>query len=343
MTRRGRGTTGAAQRRVGPVTQRLSACIAAVALALTALLAGGGAGAAPATCRVGVYLTGLSPINFGDQTVQIDFYTWTRCPESVTAENARLAMVGANSEERSEVFEEARGGERYRYERVRATVRVPLSLRRYPFDTQRIPISMESSNATADDVRLTLDDDAVLWGSQCCMDDSVQIRDWVVRSAVARTDVRRFRTRFGYHSATQDLTSYPRVQVVVEIQREVLPYIWKVLLPLAIIIAMALQCAFWPLGDFDASTNVLIASLLSVVASHLTQRSELPNTGYLVHGDLFFMHAYLMLLLMLVTAGVIRRCAVSGREELAHKLQRIQRWAIPISTLVGWGLIGKTG
>lgn len=322
------------------VSFRLAAAIAAL---IGLLLVATPARAQPAQCRVGAYVTGLSPINFGDQEVHVDAYTWIRCPISVTPENMLLSVTGANEEDRGEVYTEDSASERYRYERIRATLRVPLSLRHYPFDTQRITLDLEGANATASDVRFVLDDDPVMRGSACCLDAGVNIPDWRVIRSRASAGVRAYPSRFGYTFGAQDAHAYPRFRVELTLQRQVRPYLWKVLLPLLIILAMALMSSFWPPDNLEATSNVLIASLLSVVAAHLTQRSELPNTGYLVTSDLFFVHAYLMLLLMLIVGTRAHLHDGAGRHEAARALQRRERVLVPVATALGWALVAALG
>lgn len=299
--------------------------------------------AQPAECRVGAFVTGLSPIDFGTQEVHLDAYAWMKCPSAVPTEHMTFSVVSANEEDRGEAYEENANGVRYRYERIRATLRVPLSLRRYPFDTQRIAIDLESSNATASEVRYVLDDDPALTARPCCLDDSVGIPDWRFVSVIPHTDLHRYRTHFGYVNATSDAQAFPRFRVEVIVHRQVWPYLWKVLLPLVIILAMGLASSFWPADNLEASSNVLIASLLSVVAAHLTQRSELPNTGYLVTGDWFFINAYFMLLLMLVVASRVNHLALSGHEHEALALQRRERRVIPVLAIAGWSLVIAVG
>lgn len=321
-----------------------SASWLALAAGLAALLVAAPVGAQPALCRVGVYVLSLSPVHVETADVRVDAIVWMRCPIAVTRENMALSIMGASEDRRAEAYVEESGGERYFGERVRATLRVPLSLRSYPFDTQRVRVVFEATNATVSEVHYALDDvDPTLRARPCCLDEAVSIPNWRIVSSVPRVGFHRYRTRFGYTFGQADAAAYPHFHVELTLRRDVRPYLWKTLLPLAIILAMAWLRSFWHPARIEAAASALSGALLAVVLLHLAQRGELPHTGYLVTGDLFFLHAYLMLLLMLAAVTRAHHAENAGEHDEALWLQRAERRVVPALTLVGWGLIALLG
>ncbi len=317
--------------------------LVALVCALVAALFTAPALAQPAVCRVGAYVLDLSSIDFGAQQVHVDALVWIRCPTSVSRENMVLSVMGAVAEARSEAYTEESDGERYSSERIRATLRVPLSLRRYPFDTQRIRLNLESTNATASEVRFAPDDDPVLRTRPCCLDEAVKVPNWHIESSVPMIGIHRYQTRFGYTIGQADAQIYPHFHVELTLRREVRAYLWKLLLPLAILLMIVFASSFLPPTRLEASSLVLIGALLAVVLAHLSQRNELPNTGYLVTGDLFFVHTYLSLLLLFAVTVRAHLAHASGEPDEALWLQRTARRILPVFVLGGWALVARLG
>ncbi len=293
--------------------------------------------AAPAECRVGAFVYGLSQFNVAAQTVDVDLYVWVSCPKGTDKEAMKLAVVGASNEVRDDLYEDDIDDRLYRYERIRATLRVAQDLRKYPFDLQKVFIDLESSRLSVDNITFTLDDDpAMVRRPKCCIDDSVQLSEWTITEVLPAAEVHAYETRFGIHDPTIKAQSYARLSIDIVAERIVAPYLLKVLFPLFLILAVAYLTWWFKPDDVDAVTSLLVTCLLAAVALHLAQATSLPNVGYLVMSDWFFLHAYAMLLVMLglFTAGY--RWSSSEQAERAVKLQRAARAVLPVLLVAGW-------
>lgn len=295
-------------------------------------------GAAP--CTVGVHVISLSQINIADRSAFVDFYWWVNCPKDAPADAFALAFISASQHEVIDTYREDVGEVTYQSQRVRGQLRVPLSLKRYPFDRQRLVIDLESQLPVADQ-RYELDkhDEALFAAPRCCLDREVSLPDWRIDSATASLESHEYATQFGYpgpHVAAE--RQFDRLRVEVLVHREVVPYVIKYLLPLLVILGVAFARCFWGADQLDASTAVVATSLLAVVALHLAHATGLPEVGYLVTGDLFFLHSELVLVLMLVMTVIEHRFAAS-RAELAERLLAWERRLIPLIVLGGWGAI----
>lgn len=314
---------------------------------LAAMLAAPGARAAApgvAVCKVGLFVLGLSQIHVAERTADADLYLWSKCPKKLAPEDAALTFVTASEESRSETYE-ARfdGGIRYRFERVRAKIRVPVSLRRYPFDEQKVTIDIEPTSGIQS-LRLVLDDDpAHARKPRCCIDGQVQLPDWEILESKAEILPHAYDTQFGYSSPDPKPSLYDRLTFTVRLKRLIAPYVLKVLLPLLIVLAVAYARCFWRVEEVEASVTVIVTALLSVVALHLSHATGLADVGYLVAGDLFFLHSYVMLLALLGGFLVENRWVRAARRPAAARLLRWEKLLYWPLVLAGWACVGYYG
>lgn len=221
---------------------------------------------------------------------------------------------------------------------------MPLSLRDYPFDEQRVWLDFESAWGRGD-LRLALDDEdaALLQAPLCCLDRSVSLPDWDLERAKASIDVHEYATAFGYPKGAGDNRHFDRLRLEVVVQRELLPYLLKYLFPLLVILAMAYSRCFWGPDQLDSSVAVVTTALLAVVALHLAHATGLPEIGYLVKGDLFFLHTDLTLVSSLIALVVEHRLDAAGRSEAAQRVLKWERRLFPVVVAAGWSVVFALG
>ena len=73
-----------------------------------------------------------------------------------------------------------------------------------------------------------------------------------------------------------------------------------------------------------------IAALLACVAFHTTQADNLPQVGYVVTADQFFMIAYAVVFLTLLQVVAEHTLFLMGNRTLAVRLDRIARGVYPV-------------
>lgn len=190
-----------------------------------------------------------------------------------------------------------------------------LDLRELPFDTQHVQIELESFQHQADEMTLTLAPADLRIAQQ------ISLPQWKVGQLTAKTT--------SYFNELYD-ENYSRATVTVELKRRYQFYIWQMMVPLVILIGVAFAVFFLPLQDLADRMNVIVASLLTIVALSYTLHSELPKIPYLTVIDWLFIIAYIFLGLAMAAMVWIRRLADRDLAR-AEKFDRIIRWACPIA------------
>lgn len=291
-------------------------------------------------CQVGAHVVGLSQINIAERSADVDLYFWTRCPKGTGQSEMSIALMNAKDIVEGDIYREDVGDVSYQSQRIQAQLKVPLSLKHYPFDKQRIVIDIEASwSRKFVAYILDPDDGPTKRKPVCCLDESVELPDWKIESVTAAVDTHRYGTSFGFPGQAEELKAFERLRLDITAHREVLPYFIKYLLPLLIILAMAYARCFWGTDQLDSSTAVVSTALLAVVALHLAHATGLPEVGYLVTGDLFFIHSELVLVAMLAALVLEYRLEKAGKPETAEKWASWERRLLPPIVVLGWGAI----
>ncbi|MBL9103501.1 MAG: hypothetical protein JNL82_21320 [Myxococcales bacterium] len=254
------------------------------------------AAAEPADVFTGAYAYAFSDIDLQAGTFHFDGYIWFRwrCDLLGEADFDFVLVNGAvDSVDAAPVNKSAGWCRQSR--RLRATMRAGYELHDYPFDQQLLTLRLEHRWYGTDRMRFVPDDGAIPAGAgprEAFLPRDVDINQWHILDVAHHAEPYHYETDFGSieKGVWDGLSS--RYTFAVRISRPFFPYILKVVMPLMIIVGMAfLAFAIRP-GRFDSKVSLLVTALLSTVALHLTQASALPEVGYLVRADVFFLISY---------------------------------------------------
>jgi hypothetical protein len=213
---------------------------------------------------------------------------------------------------------------RVEYERqLTVQIATELDLRKLPFDTQALQIELESFQHLAGAVELVLPPENLRITSR------ISLPQWQPRKLSAAVKPV-FREVYG--------ETYSRATVTLEVKRHTQFYVWQMMVPLGIVLGMAFAVFFLPPNDLSDRMNVIIASLLTVVALSYSLHSGLPKISYLTVIDWFFVLAYVFL--GLAMAGMVWISNVHARDEgRAARYDRMLRWAYPAAYLLASGIV----
>ncbi len=194
-------------------------------------------------------------------------------------------------------------GEAAYLERFSTTLQAPdFDFRDFPFDTQTFFVRVDLL--------------APLWLFVLReMDGYSQVgtrlgeEEWVVTS---------FQTQF----AESDVLGRPVSQFNFEFwaERHLEYYVFRILLPLAIIIAVSWILFF--LKDYAKRVDAAGANLLLFIAFNFTISNDLPRLGYLTFLDTLLISAFLVTAVVLVLAVYLRRQDMKGRKDFVARIDR---------------------
>ncbi|MFO0751494.1 MAG: hypothetical protein U1F43_38375 [Myxococcota bacterium] len=293
--------------------------------------------------KVGIYATAIPEIDIKSGTFTIDMYLW---------------MVYAGADETMEAFEIANGeilskallerttrdGKTYACWRIKATMHQHFSLNDYPFDRQHLEIHIEHSLLESSGLVYEPDvasyqrsgEPRARWGLRGDLEVAeydVVGTEWTTRDSIYQTD-------FGSPFSEKSQSVYSNAVFSIDVARSFLPYCYKILIPLIVILAMAYLVFFLPPDEIQSASGLAMTSLLTCVAMNITVSSNLPEVGYLVASDKFFICTYVLIFVTLAETVWTYGAFKAGHYAKAERIERIFRWGFPVAFLLAFAYLG---
>jgi len=284
----------------------------------------------PTTVSIGLRLIDVTDIRDVTQTITSDFLlikSWND-PRLVPFEGCRFDLdevwiphvdifnsgrVFTRLPRQVEVLKSGR----VRYvQRYQGALVFPYQAYRYPFDQHDIIISLLSIEYGTDDVELVIDNNYT--GRVTAYEFNVP--DWKIRGVSARI-VPQF---FDIHE--KDVSRY---DFHISVKRRSGYFIWKVILPLVLIVAMS-WTVFWvdPV-KFGPQIGTSTTSMLTLIAYQFLIGSTLPQLSYFTTMDKFIAGSTVLVFLALMESVATSYLVAKEKTELAQRLDRASRWAFP--------------
>lgn len=209
-----------------------------------------------------------------------------------------------------------------------ATVSTELRLRSFPFDSQSLMTLVRPLRSP--DQPITLVADPALCGL------SVQLAQWEplgLKASNARV------------VTLGSAPPLPEVRFDLRVKRRYKFYVWKVFVPLFVMVMIS-WTAFWiRLDDHYSQMTVALTTILTVIAFAFSISASLPKVPYLTLIDAFFLISYLFVFSAILEHVAIHNLLDAKRESTARRFRQSSRWLFPgayliINTVVIWRFAG---
>lgn len=251
---------------------------------------------APKTAQmvtVGFYPLNVYGVDPANSTFTYDGYIWFRWKGQI---DPTQTVEFTNAVDRSSLSKEflfetpqlAPDGSKYQIMRIESAFLKPFSLASFPLDKHDLSITLEDSLYGVD--RLIYDIDA----SDTSYAPGLAISGWNLSDWSHAKSVVDYSSRFGDRSVTQ-ASQYARISFSMNISRPESYFIWKLLLPLVVVI-----CGAWIallLNPVLTETRAALpaSALLTTVFLQQGYTASLPETGGLVLLDKIYVVAYILI------------------------------------------------
>jgi hypothetical protein len=123
-------------------------------------------------------------------------------------------------------------------------------------------------------------------------------------------------------------TPFARYVLEIEIARKPGFYLWKVFLPLVLIVALSWS-VFWMTDErFSNRSRISATGVLTIVAYQFAFAKDLPRIGYLTLLDQIMIGSFVLLAVTVVESLFVDRA--NGVDSLkAHRIDHTSRWLFP--------------
>ncbi len=261
------------------------------------------AGPEPAeVVTVGVYPTVVDDLNIAASTYDVVAYVWFKWKGPV---DPTEGLEFANASERQnfvqqKLFEAPRtlaDGSSYQLLQIHGRFFQPFSLIDFPFDRQMLSLVIADEINAAHRIVYVPD------LKESGIGANLQIPGWRLLGWHAEAGVQDYATHFGAPGLVEG-TRHPSLRFAIAIERPPSFFLWKLFLPL-LIVMFANWLAFLIKPDLvDVRTALTATALLTLVFLQKSYSDELPEIGTLVLMDKIYAVAYLLVIATL--AQVVR-------------------------------------
>jgi len=286
------------------------------------------AGGQPIQVTVGIYMFDLTKINDVGQNLTGDFGVVLRWvdPRLSHMEGCEIqtdnvwspGLVFLNSGRKfpgRPKMSIGPGGQVKYVQRYSGTFATYHILSDFPFDKQTFRISLLSFEWPEKDVQLVVNEKVT--GQR----KRLNISDWTIKGVEATIDRRynpgseRFNSRYDFDISAERIKAY---------------YLWKVILPLCMIVAMS-WCVFWinP-AQYGPQIGLSATSMLTLIAFIFATTNMVPRLGYLTLLDRFIVFSTTLVFLALVESLTTVYLVSKEKKELALRIDKMSRFVFPI-------------
>lgn len=293
-------------------------------------------GEGPTRVYVAIFLLDVDEISSPNQSFDANVYLEFRWRDR------RLAHSGPNEVSRSrvevwhpriqlvnqkkvwptfpDIVEVAPDGAVVYRQRVWGSFSQPLELQDFPFDRHVFKIQLASFGYTPGEVELVLDPDSVSGIAQ-----HLSVADWEILGWEAKP---------GSFEPAPGEQTLAGVLFTFEAERHIGYFVWKVILPLVLIVVMS-WIVFW-IDPTEKATqmSVAITAMLTLIAYRFAIGSNLPNISYMTRLDIFILASTILVFASLVEVTVTHTLATHQKLEQARAIDDWARWLFPVAFVV---------
>lgn len=245
----------------------------------------------PDTVYTGIYVTSIHDIDFKDKEYNINFWLWMKYknPDFDFLQNLEIPQAKTVSKSFSTV--DTVNGMIYILMKVQCTMKDSWKIENFPFDRQKLRISLE--NSQYDSQSLVFAPDTA--GKQ--FDPRFTLSGWNIDSFKVVIGTKAYETAFGDPSIDKPHTEYSAYKVRIGIKRDATELFWKMFLGMYVSFLIAYVCFYIHADNIDSRFGLGVGSLFAVIGNKYIIDSSLPESTTFtlvdtLHGlTLFFIFA----------------------------------------------------
>lgn len=302
--------------------------VAVIAVWLTPLVvpATAHADTGPDKVTVGAFIYDIQDIDLAADSFTADLYIWFRWKGPRVDPSDSIEPMNSNGTQNTSTSQtggvtgkqlypapiDMPDGSKYQAFRYQGVFSKKMSLERYPFDVQNLVIVFEDQNEDTRSLVYVPDSTPVE------ISPAVTMPGYQIGTPTLTVVAHEYPTNFGDVSAPNDL-KYSRIVIEIPVDRDPLPYMVKIILPILIVVLITSLIYILPARMEDARAGIGITAMLTIVALQWTTDSNLPSVEYLMMLDVIYI---VSLLYVLVAMGYTVLASRRNRHEMAEALTR---------------------
>jgi hypothetical protein len=253
---------------------------------------------APTAVTIGAYINDIHRINLAENNHYLDLYIWFRWPAGTDNPTQGIDFMNwtqASDHKSANLYDPPLpqpGGNLYTVLHHQGAFANKFSLENYPFDRQVLKVEIEDSQFATNQRIFVADSTPVI------LDPVIHLPGYEFGKPLLTVTPNRYGTNFGDLSNPEPAT-YSRATILIPVTRPWISGIFKVLLPISLILISAILSLAVRPDHVEARIGLGITALLTMVALQFTSSAGLPEVSYLMLIDKVYIGSYLVIISVL--------------------------------------------
>lgn len=209
------------------------------------------------------------------------------------------------------------------------TLETPMRLEPFPFDTQTLQARMVAFGNDSDQVLLEVNERMLGATEEHVKNDKlVNMAEW----RLLNLDMV---TRLSGHRFYGEVKPVSELLFTITLQRESASVVWKVILPL-IILVLLMWAIFWmEVDNLSDRLNVAFIGILTIVAYQFLIEGSMPRISYFTFTDTVLLYSFVVMCLSVLESLVLTTMCKAGHKAAAERVDHVARWAFPLIYFAG--------
>jgi neurotransmitter-gated ion-channel len=191
------------------------------------------------------------------------------------------------------------------------------AMRRFPFDRQSLEVHFHPffNDVTLETFSVDLKNSGI----------SLEQRTY---SSLAQWHVIGVSARAG---STRQFRSFaiPEAVFTVGVERRYSFYLWKVFLPLLLMVFLSWAVFWLEPNDVSNQVQIGVTTILTVIAFAFAISATMPRVSYLTYIDAFFLTCYVFVFIAIVELMTVHTAHRRRGPDVSSRIRRVSRWLVP--------------
>jgi len=298
----------------------------------------------PIVVHLGLYVTDLSVVDEADESFEMRGYFFARWHDdrlrsgNTAASNRmrtlnesqiwspllQIVNLGQSKSYQVEMYCD-NDGTVYWSEHLNAQMGNEYSLRGFPFDEQKLRITIQPfiKPATSGNMPIMFAPEDFATG--VTNETYVGLSAWEIKRVLYHTDIV---TLPGLN------LTIPEATFLIVVKRRNAFYLWKVFFPLLLMVLVSWTVFWVTTEEFDWQMKIPIATMLSMIAFEFAIVRDLPRVGYITFVDATILTSFTFVFLTIIELIAVHVLIREKMEAAGEKIHKASRWAFPATYFV---------
>ncbi len=271
----------------------------------------------PDTVITGIYITSIHDIDFKQNEYNINFWVWFRYKKKEFDFMQNLEIPQAKTFTKSFSTIDSSHGGIYLLMKMQCTMKDSWKINNFPFDRQKLRLSIENSQFDAHDLVFVAD----TLGKH--YDPRFTLRGWNIDSFTITTGIKSYETTFGDTSIKKPHVEYANFKVNIGIDRDAGELFWKMFLGMYVSFLIAFICFYIHADNIDSRFGLSVGSLFAAIGNKYIIDSSLPDSTSLTLVDTLHGITLFFILVIITSSAIALRLMKKDKIQQANRFDGI--------------------